>query len=166
MPSLYELTGEYKKLLEFGGECDLEDPEDAQAFLDTLEGLKGELDMKVDNCAAIIRELEAESEKFDKEADYYQKRATAMYNAAMRLKEYVKNELEAVNLQEIRGERFIVKVQKSGGKRALHITGDVPDNYQKIVYEPDKDKIRKALEDGEELPFAELAERGTFLKIK
>lgn len=166
MPSLYEYRYEYQKLLDFASECDPNDPEDEQAFLDTLEGLTGEISVKTDNCAAIIRELEAESEKFDKEADYYQKRANALHNSAQKLKDYVKEQLEGMNLKEIKGDRFIVKVQNAGGKRKLILTDDVPDKYQKIIYEPDKEKIREALEKGERLPFAMLAERGTCLRIK
>lgn len=166
MPSLYEYKYEYQKLLDFASECDPDDPEDSQAFLNTLEGLTGEIAIKVDNCAGIIRELEAESEKFDKEADFYQRRANALHNSAQKLKDYVKNQLEEMNLKEIKGDRFIVKVQTSGGKRRLILTDDVPDKFQKIVYETDTGKIREALEKGEELTFAKLAERSTYLKIK
>ena len=44
--------------------------------------------------------------------------------------------------------------------------GDVPNDYLKVIYEPDKDKIRQALEDGTELPFAHLEEKGKHVVIK
>ena len=54
MSSLYELKGDYLKLLEM-----LEDPEiDDQVVLDTLEGIDYELEIKAENYAKIIRELE------------------------------------------------------------------------------------------------------------
>lgn len=166
MPSLYEFTQDYQKLLDFASECELNDPDDEQTFLDTLEGLKGSIEVKADNCAAIIRELQAESEKFEKEADYFHARANALFNASERLKKYVKEQLESIDMTEVKGERYIIKVQKSGGKRKLQITGEVPDRFLKVIYEPDKDKIRKALEEGEDLNFAYLEPQGTHLRIK
>ena len=47
MSSLYQLTNEYQALLDFGSSCD---PEDHQAFLDTLEGLTGEVAEKTSLC--------------------------------------------------------------------------------------------------------------------
>ena len=48
----------------------------------------------------------------------------------------------------------------------MEITGDVPDNYKRIVYEVDRERIRADLEQGAELPFAHLNERGTHLRIR
>ena len=42
----------------------------------------------------------------------------------------------------------------------------VPDNYKRVVYETDLEKIRKELEDGKQLDFAHLEERGEHLRIK
>ena len=39
-------------------------------------------------------------------------------------------------------------------------------NYQKIIYEADKEKIRKDLEEGKELKFAYLEERGKHVVIR
>ena len=43
MSSLYQLTTEYQALLDLG---DSDDPGDQEAFLNTLEGLDYELDLK------------------------------------------------------------------------------------------------------------------------
>ena len=53
MATLYELTEEYRQLLEMM-EDDSVDPEVLQ---DTLEGVDGEIEAKADNCAKLIREL-------------------------------------------------------------------------------------------------------------
>jgi hypothetical protein len=45
-------------------------------------------------------------------------------------------------------------------------TEDVPDEYMKVVFEPDTDKIRKDLEEGKTLPFARLEERGVHLNVR
>ena len=51
MASIFELTSQYQQLMYFG---DSSDPEDQQAFLDTLEGLDFEVGLKADDYAAVI----------------------------------------------------------------------------------------------------------------
>ena len=46
------------------------------------------------------------------------------------------------------------------------IDGEVPDNFKRIIYEDDKELIRKHLEDGEVLNFAKLLPRGEHISIK
>jgi len=46
------------------------------------------------------------------------------------------------------------------------IDGEVPESFLKVIYEADKDKIRQALKDGQELSFARLEERGRHITIK
>ena len=60
---------------------------------------------------------------------------------------------------------FTFRIQKNGGKRALTIDGEVPEEYTRIVIENDTDKIRQALEQGEKLPFAHLEAQGESLRI-
>ncbi len=42
----------------------------------------------------------------------------------------------------------------------------MPERFQRVLVEPDKEAIRTALEAGEELSFAYLAERDLHLRIK
>ena len=57
MSTLYEITGDYLRLLEMLEEEENIDP---QAFADTLDGIDGEFEIKADNYARIIKELWAE----------------------------------------------------------------------------------------------------------
>ena len=58
MSSLYELKSEYLQLKEM-----LEDDSiDEQVILDTMEGIDYEIEIKADNYAKIIKELEGEAE--------------------------------------------------------------------------------------------------------
>ena len=63
-------------------------------------------------------------------------------------------------------ELFAFNICKNGGKQALTIDGEVPEEFTKIVVENDTDKIREVLESGENLPFAHLEPRGESLRIK
>jgi hypothetical protein len=87
-------------------------------------------------------------------------------NSIDRMKARIKEAMELMDKTEIKTDLHTFKIQKNGGKQAMKITADVPDAYTKIIIEPDNDKIRAALESGEELPFAELLPRGTQLRIK
>ena len=163
MSTLYALTSDYLKLMDLG---DSDDPVDQQAFLDTLEGLTGEIETKADNYAVIIDSFKNQSAAIDAEIKRLKKRKDAVDNSIDRMKDRIKEAMEAMDKLEIRTDLHTFKIQKNGGKQAMMITADVPDAYTKTIIEPDNDKIRAALESGEELPFAELLPRGTQLRIR
>ena len=56
MATLYEITGDFLKLLDMAEELDEE------VFRDTLEGIEGELEIKADGYAKVIAELENREE--------------------------------------------------------------------------------------------------------
>jgi hypothetical protein len=87
-------------------------------------------------------------------------------NNAKRMKEALINAMDAAGVDEIPAGEYTLKIAKNGGLQPLKIDGVVPDNFKKIIYEDDKNLIRKALNDGEELSFAHLEERGRHLNIK
>lgn len=164
MSSLYELTTQYQQLLDFGAS---DDPDDIQAFLDTLEGLDFEVGLKADSYAAVIKRLAGQSEVVKAEA----KRLSALQKAIdaniERMKKALKDSMVAMGKDEIRTDLHQFKICKNGGKIPVLIEEDkVPDSYKKVILETDSEKIRKELESGQELPFATLGERGTYLKIK
>ena len=156
--TLYDITGEYLQLLEYA--------DDEQLFLDTLESITGELEVKADGYGVVISEIEAKVEQFKKEIQRLTDRKTAMENAIKNMKDRLKGAMELMETNEIKTEHYTFKIQKNGGAQPIKITGEVPANYKRVIYEDDKDKIRKDLEEGKELDFAKLLERGTHLRIR
>ena len=63
MATMYELTTEFKELLAMAGDPDIE----PDAIADTLEAITGEIELKAENTAVIINELEAEAAKIKAE---------------------------------------------------------------------------------------------------
>ena len=61
---------------------------------------------------------------------------------------------------------FSFSIAKNGGKQALTIDGDVPEEYTKTIVENDTFKIRQALENGKKLSFAHLEPKGESLRIR
>lgn len=162
MESLYELKHEYLVLMEY---ADSTDPEDEQVFLDTLEGLTGTIEAKLDSCAVVMSHMDAHESMLDKEIDRLMAMKTAIKNNKQRMKDRIYALMVAMDKRKISTDLHSFSIRKNGGKQALEITGDVPDKFQKVIYEPDKDLIRKELEAGNELDFAVLKERGEYLKI-
>ena len=162
MDSLYDLKNDYLTLMEY---ADSTDPDDEQVFLDTLEGLMGAVEAKADSYAVVISHMEAHEDLLQKEIDRLTAKKTAISNNKKRMKDSLQSAMIAMDQKTIKTDLHTFRVQKNGGKQPLDIFGDVPDKFQKVVYEPDKDLIRKALENGEELEFAVLKERGEHLVI-
>lgn len=163
MNTLYEITGDYLRLLEMLEEEESLDP---QAFKDTLEGIEGEFEIKADNYARIIKELRAESEKYAAEVGRMQARMETLANNEKRLKQHLYDSMKSTGKTKFKTELFSFGIQKNSGLQPMEIVPDVdiPDEY--LHKEPDNTKIREALKAGKELPFVALKERGEHLSIR
>ena len=161
MSSLYELTNEFEMLYELAASDD-----DEQAFLDTLDGLKGELEAKASGYVHVINQLGMEAAECSKVIDAFKAKKEVRENHIKRMKEALMEAMDAAGVDKLPAGEYTLKIAKNGGLQPLKIDGEVPDNFKKIIYEDDKDKIRKALSDGEALEFAHLEERGRHLNIE
>lgn len=161
MATLYQIKGEYLRLYDMV-------TEDDEALEDTLESLNLDLSDKSEGYVAVIKQLEMESDECDRQIEYFQNKKKARQNSVKRLKEALLSAMDIANLNEIKAGSWVLKVAKNGGKTPVEIPDEslVPENYMRIKYEIDKDLIRKALEEGKELSFAKLGERGRHLNIK
>ena len=161
--TLYDLLGKYKQVYEL-----LTDEEvDPQTVEDTLEGLLGEIEIKASGYVKLLNRLDMELDACKKQKDLW----TAGYNRRKRgiekLKNYVVSTMITMDVDEINAEEATFKLAGNGGQQPLEIDEDnVPYNYMKVIYEIDREKIRKDLESGKELSFARFLPRGKHLKIK
>lgn len=165
--TLMQITGEYQELLDILSITDPDD-EELKVIEDTLEAVKGEIEVKADNYVFVIKNLEAQAAAKKELGKMLINAAKQLEDHAAKLKDRIKYCMEVMGEKEIEGTYFKYKIQRNGGKQELvYRQGvNVPQNYQRIVYENDTEKVRKALEAGETLPFAYLEERGTHLRIK
>ncbi len=163
MSTLYEITGDYLRLLEMLEEEESIDP---QAFKDTLEGIEGEFEIKADGYARVLKELVAEAGKYDAEIQRMTTRRDSLNNRNKMLKQHLYESMKATGKTKFKTDLFSFGIQKNGGLQPLEILPDVeiPDKY--LHKEPDNTKIREALKNGAELPFAVLKERGEHLSIR
>jgi uncharacterized small protein (DUF1192 family) len=165
MNTLYELTNDYKSLLDLAGSMD---EDEIQAFNDTLEAVLGEIEVKADGYAVVLAEIEGRINIVNKEIGRLEAIESALSNTRRRMIDRLKTAMEDIGKKEIKTDLHKFKIVNNGGKLPMTVQEDcVPEEYTKTEVKiiPDKDKIRAALESGEVLPFASLGERGTHLKI-
>ena len=74
--TLYELTDDYKALLQLA-----EDPDcDPEVLADTMEGLEGAIEEKAEGYAIVMKELEATEQKIKTEVDRLNARRLSISN--------------------------------------------------------------------------------------
>ena len=87
MESLYQLTDEYLQLLEMA-----EDPDVAPEVLkDTMEAIGGEIEIKADGYAKVIRQLSADAEGISAEIERLTDRKKAIEANTDRMKKSLQN---------------------------------------------------------------------------
>ena len=162
MSTIYELTSNYEHLLNMLYDEDV----DEQAILDTLESIEGDIEDKADGYAKIIKELEAKQKARKEEAKRLTDSAKIFENRVKALKSNLFNCMKFTGKTKFTTNLFSFNIAKNGGKQQLTIDGDVPKEYTRTITENDIDKIRQALENGENLPFAHLEPRSESLRIR
>lgn len=159
--TLYDIVGEFLQLYEMAT------GEDDQAFLDTLEGLKGELEVKASGYVHVIKQLDMEADECDKIIEAFKAKKERRKTAVKRMENAIMEAMDIAGVDTLPAGEYTLKIAKNGGLQPLKVdTENVPDNFMKVIYTADNDKIRQALKDGEDLPFAYLEERGRHLNIK
>lgn len=172
--TLYALTEEMVEIgavLELLGDVSPEDADYTEALIvlrGKLDALTGDRTAKLEACAAVWRNCEAESAACKTEAKRFSDRQRAAENRAKWLKDYMKFCMESAGENRVDAGRFKLSVCANGGKAPVEITGvdALPEKYVVMIPQPRTDDIRAALESGEIVPGAELRERGTHLRIK
>ena len=98
MDTLYSLTDDLRQLIDLAPSID---PEDAQCFLDTLEGVLGARDDKLDGYAAVIDTLKSQVELLDHEEVRIANRKKAVENRIKLMKERMLESMQTTNQTKI-----------------------------------------------------------------
>lgn len=168
--TLRELTGQWLQVADLLMDMD----SDPQVVLDTLEGIEGEISIKADGYGDVIRKMEFERAAIKGKKEYVKgildqltKMDKHLENQIGWCKERVRDTMIATGLDEsgITTEKYKFMVKKAGGPQKLEKSGKVPDNFKRIVYEDDDEKIREYLKD-HECDWARLLPRTRYLDIK
>lgn len=148
--TLYELTEDYTNLLAIAEDPDI----DEQAFLDTLEGIEGELEDKADNYAKVIRSLEADAAACDAEAKRLRAKKQTIENNVKRMKGALQYAMQATGKVKFKTPLFSFGIRKNPASVVIDAVNvrDFPEEFI-IESEPvlDKKALKDALKAGEDL---------------
>lgn len=166
MSRLYELTSDLLVLQEM-----LEDSVDDQCLLDTLEGVQGEYEIKLESYCKVIKNLEGDMDALKAESDRLTAKRKVLENNVDRLKKAMFDSMKATNTPKVKGQLFTVAIQRNGGKTPVVQAPDVdlsklPDELVVVTEKPNLDAIRELLEAGKVVDGFSLGERGESLRIK
>ena len=158
MSSLYNLTNDYLALQEMAQNA--ETAEDMQALEDTISSIADAIEVKGENYAKLIKCLDADNEGIQKEIKRLQKAKKANDSLANRLKANMDESLKAVGSDKLKCGTFTFSYRKTKSVEILDLDA-LPGDYKAIEYKPDKNAIKKAINDGEAVAGAALVEKNT-----
>ena len=168
--TLFEISNDllafYDRLEERGG--DITAPDVEQAIDAWFEQLSHERNEKLDNYAALIREVEARAKARRDEAKRLQERARRDEEQAAYLKQRLILFFQDHHLKTVETRRYRLTLQRSGGKIPVVLKTDpeqLPEEFQRWKVSADLDALRDALEHGADLDCAELGERSYYVRI-
>lgn len=161
---LYEVAGEARAIYEKLMDLDLDD----QAIQDTLEA---ETDMvpKVQSYGFVIRNMEALESAVNAEAERLTMRARIIANRREALKKRLLDAMVYSGIQKVEHPQFTISVQKNPPSVDVFDESQIPAEYMADPKppepKPNKTLIKKAIQDGFEVPGAKLVQ-GVGLRIR
>lgn len=173
--SLYELGEEFADLERLLSEVegDVSDADFERQIDEWLASLGERVEKKVDGYCAFIRELITSGERRRAEAVRLVELSDADLNKANQMKARLKAFFELRGIEKLKTDRFNVAIQKNGGKLPLIVSTEaeanpqeLPEQFHRVKFEVNREAIYEALQNGEDLDFAELGERGNHLRIR
>lgn len=158
---LYEITENYRTLFDTFDDCDDLSDDEVQAYLDTLESLEGDFDIKAENIACFIKELNGEVDMLAAELRSLKARKLAKEHLAERLKNMLVNSMQVIGIKKI--DRPHAKLSlRNNAESAICDIGDkafekwaIENNAKDVLkFKPELSKtaLKEALKNGKEFP--------------
>lgn len=164
---LREIAGQYLELCNMASNPDSELTQDSIA--DTLEAIGGAFNDKAIAVTHVISEMESDIYKIDSEIDRLQKRKAAIKNRNDSIKDYLKNNMMQLDINNIKCPLFSITLAKGRDVVSVYDEDSIPSEYLtvKTSITPDKRLIMKALkENPDSVEGAKLAKTEPSIRIK
>lgn len=160
MASLYELKESYQTIQDL-----IEEGGDYEAVLATIND---EIEVKAENYAIVMKNMNGDIEAIDKEIERLSKRKQTLSNGVQRMKDMLFRAMVETGKTKFKTKLFSFAVVKNGGKAPLVYDDEkkVPKKYLIATYRPDTEKIREDLDAGKKLKWVSYGERKESLRIK
>ena len=165
MSNIYSLTADFLRIQEM-----MEDPElDPQTLADTMEAVEGELEMKAESYAKVMKNLEADVAGIKAEIDRLSERKKTIENNIKRMKEALQYSMETTGKTKFKTELFSFSVRNNAPKVVMdeEYLENVPERFLKYS-DPtiNRTAIKEAIQNGEDLEGIAHLEQSTSLTIK
>lgn len=158
MTTLFAIAADYRAAAAKLADLDLP----PEVVADTLESLSGDLELKAQNVAAMVRVIEADASAVKQWAKDANERAKAMEARAERLRDYLSQTLESCGIEKIEGPGIRISWRKSSAV-VIDEQGLIPAQYMRQPEPPppapDKKAIGDAIKAGQEVPGAHIEQR-------
>ena len=148
--TLYELKEMYLNLMDL----DLEGEELEKA----LTNVDDEIEVKAENYAGVIKNLEAEAEAYKKEIDRMADRERALENRIKFLKKNLEETMIELDKKKFKTNLFSFNIQRNAPGIKILDADKIPEefvDYEKIIK---KNELKKAIKEGLETDAAVLVE--------
>ena len=148
--TLYELKDMYLSLMDL----DLEEEELSKA----LENIDDEIEVKAENYAGVIKNLEAEVDAYKKEID----RMTSIRKSLLDRAEYLKKNLESAMIEldkkKFKTNLFSFSIQRNAPSIKILNEDAVPEEFVEYERKINKNDLKNAIKEGLETDAAILVE--------
>ena len=165
MSNLYQITQDYLQIMSM-----MEDPElDPQILADTMEAVEGELEIKAENYAKVIRNLEGDIAAIKVELDRLSAKKKTLENNIKTMKSALQMAMEVTGKTKFKTELFSFGIRKNAPSVIMDepYIENVPERFLKYS-EPtiNRSAIKEAIQNGEDLEGLAHLEQSKSLTIK
>lgn len=170
MAALYELTGQYRRLMDATVDWDTGevDEERVPDFESILAQLDGELDDKLDGCAKALKMMDSDINALKVEEARLAKRRKSIEANKKHLKGYIRGCLEFAGLTKRKTRLFTIYMSKPQKRLDIPDESKVPPAFRTVLGPPPPDKalIKSKLQSGAQFDWANLVDGDPPLTVR
>lgn len=148
--TLYELKDMYLNLMDL----DLEDEELSKA----LENIDDEIEVKAENYAGLIKNLEAEADAYKKEIERMSKIKKSLESRADYLKKNLEDAMIELDKKKFKTNLFSFNIQRNAPGIKILDEDKIPEEFVEYERKIKKNDLKKAIKEGLETDAAVLVE--------
>lgn len=143
---------------------------DPLQFADQIDAIDGSFETKALDICSVIKNIESDLPCIDYEINRLKARAERIKSKSGHIRKYLFDNMKAIGKTKIEDEINTISIRK--GSNAVKVSEDdllkIPDEYVTVntIIKPDKRAIKKAIDNGEEIPGATLERNPDSLVIK
>jgi len=164
MANIYEITSDWFRVQDMMGDPEL----DPQTLADTLEAIEGELEVKAENYAKVMKNLEGDIAAIKAEIDRLTSKKKTIENNIKNMKATLQSVMEVTGKTKFKTDLFSFGIQKNAPSVVIDTDiNNLPPEFLKFR-EPEVNKtaIKEAIQNGEDLSGYAHLDQSTSLRIR